>query len=151
MGQSKQSDKELVKMREGLVLKWYKDSLGKPTGGYGHLRKAGDPELITQDLADKWLEQDIGEARKSAKDECDQLPFYSQELLDTMVSVNYQLGTSWEKKFPNTFQLMKDGKFDEAAWALESTLWNKQTPVRVRDMQKALWRTQLMWDAYRAI
>lgn len=107
--------------------------------------------MITQDLANKWLEQDIGAARKSAKDECDQLPFYSQELLDTMVSVNYQLGTSWEKKFPNTFQLMKDGKFDEAAWALESTLWNKQTPVRTRDMQKALWRTQIMWDAFQAI
>ena len=86
-----------------------------------------------------------------AIEECEQLPFYTKELLDTMVSVNYQLGTAWEYKFPNTFNLMKEGKFDEAAWALESSLWAKQTPVRVRDMQRALWRTAIIYEAVKAI
>lgn len=133
-------------------MKWYKDSLGKTTGGYGHLQKRGEEHIkITQAVADAWLQEDIGVARVSALAECEQLPFYTKELLDVLVSTNYQLGTEWEKKFPNTFALMKEGKFDEAAWALESSLWAKQTPVRVRDLQRALWRTQIMWDAFRAI
>lgn len=126
--------------------------MGKTTGGYGHLQKAGEDKIVvTQKVADEWLEQDIGAARVSALAECEQLPLYSQELLDTLVSVNYQLGTEWEKKFPSTFALMKNGEFDMAAWALESSLWNKQTPVRVRDLQRALWRMQLIYDAYKAI
>lgn len=130
-------------------MRWYKDSLGKLTGGYGHLQKPGEDKLVvTQALADKWLVEDIGAARLSALAECEQLPFYTQELLDVLVSVNYQMGTEWEKKFPSTFQLMKDGKFDEAAWALESSLWAKQTPVRVRDLQRALWRTMAFYEVY---
>jgi lysozyme len=143
-------DIDLIKKREGLVLKWYKDTLGHWTAGYGHLRKAGDPDVVTQAIADTWLQEDIGTARASALAECEQLPFYTKELLDTLVSVNYQLGTAWEKKFPSTFGLMKEGKYDEAAWALESSLWNKQTPVRVRDLQRSLWRTQMLWEAYKA-
>lgn len=146
------SDKALVKLREGLVLKWYKDSLGKTTGGYGHLQKPGEENIVvTQKVADEWLEKDLGAARISALAECEQLPLYSQELLDTLVSVNFQLGTEWEKKFPSTFALMKSGEFDQAAWALESSLWNKQTPVRVRDLQRALWRMQLIYDASKVI
>lgn len=133
-------------------MKWYKDSLGKLTGGYGHLQKAGEEKVVvTQELADKWLEEDLKAARKAALQDAEQLPFYTEELLDTLVSVNFQLGTSWEMKFPNTFQLMKDGKFDEAAWALESSLWAKQTPIRVRDLQRALWHTEILWKAFQAI
>lgn len=143
-------DVGLVKLREGLKLKWYKDTLGKWTAGYGHLRKPGDPDVITQAIADSWLADDIGAARKSALAECEQLPFYTKELLDVMVSVNYQLGTEWEKKFPTTFGLLKEGKFDAAAWALESSLWHKQTPVRVRDFQRALWRCSALYEVHKA-
>ena len=47
------NDIELIKKREGLKLKWYKDSLGKMTGGYGHLQKPGEEKLeVTQTRAD---------------------------------------------------------------------------------------------------
>lgn len=143
-------DVELIKLREGLKLKWYKDTLGKWTGGYGHLRVAGDPETFDQKQADKWLEEDLAKARKSALDECEQLPFYTKELLDVLVSVNYQLGTEWEYKFKNTFSLMKQGKFNEAAWQVENSLWHKQTPVRVRDLQRALWRCEALYEVYKS-
>lgn len=144
-------DIDLIKRREGLVLKWYKDTLGKWTGGYGHLRKPNEENIvITQAIADAWLQEDIGVARKSALAECEQLPFYTKELLDTLVSVNYQLGTEWEKKFTTTFGLMKQGRFGEAAVAAEDSLWAKQTPVRVRDFQKALWRCEALYEVYKA-
>ncbi len=78
-----------------------------------------------------------------------QLPFVTQDLLNVLVSVNYQLGTGWTNKFKNTWGLMRKGDFYGAADEAENSLWAKQTPVRVRDFQKALWRTQVLYDLYK--
>lgn len=135
-------DAELVKIREGLVLRWYKDTLGKWTAGYGHLRKAGEEHLVvTQDLADSWLERDLGSARKAAKSQFSQLPLQSQELYDVLVSVNFQLGTKWNTIHKATWRKMLAGDYYSAADEAENSLWFRQTPVRVRDLQRALRRT----------
>ena len=140
---------KLIKQREGLVLKWYKDSLGKLTGGYGHLQKPGEDKIvITQKVADQWLKDDLAEATVAAKGQAYDLPFVTQEFEDTLVSVNFQLGSNWTQKFPKTWKLMKDGKYEEAAWEVENSLWAKQTPVRVRDLQRALWRLSLLQEVY---
>lgn len=136
---------ELIKRREGLVLKVYKDSLGKLTAGYGHLIKPGEEALeITQSLADKWLIEDYQSALKAAKVQVKQLPFFTQELEDVLVSVNYQLGTGWTSKFKTTWGLLTQGRYEEAAREVENSLWHKQTPVRVRDFQRVLWRASLL-------
>lgn len=141
-----------MKRREGLVLKWYKDSLGKLTGGYGHLQRPGEASIvITQKVADDWLEDDLGAATVAAKDQAKQLPFWTQELEDVLVSVNFQLGTQWYTKFPKTWGLLKAGKYEEAAWEAEDSLWAKQTPVRVRDFQRALWRAKVLWEVYSSL
>ena len=141
---------ELVKIREGLVLRWYLDSLGKPTAGYGHLQKKGEEKLtVTKALADAWFEGDIKDAEEAATKQSLQLPFVTQDLLNVLVSVNYQLGTGWTNKFKNTWGLMLKGDFYGAADEAENSLWAKQTPVRVRDFQKALWRTQVLYDLYK--
>ena len=80
----------------------------------------------------------------AAQSQSEQLPFATQELIDVLTSVNYQLGTQWFKKFPKTWSLLKSGKYEEAAVEVESSLWHKQTPVRVRDFQRVLWRTALL-------
>ena len=132
---------KLVKMREGLVLKVYKDSLGKLTAGYGHLIQPGEPTSgpIAQSQADKWFLSDIKSAEDAALEQFQALPKKTQVLLDTLVSVNFQLGTQWFKKFPKTYSLMLNGDYDKAAFEVEDSLWAKQTPVRVRDFQRALW------------
>lgn len=135
-------EQELVKIREGLVLRWYKDTLGKWTGGYGHLRKPGEESLVvTQALSDRWLVEDIAAAVKAAKSQFSQLPLQSQELYEVLVSVNYQLGTKWTSTFKKTWALMLAGKYYEAADEAEDSAWFRQTPVRVRDLQQALRRT----------
>lgn len=142
----------MVKTREGLVLKWYKDSLGKLTAGYGHLQKPGEEKLVvTQALADKWFEEDIAAAKGAAKEQAKSLPFVTQELEDVLVSVNFQLGTSWYKKFPRTWSYLVAGQYDKAAWEAEDSLWSKQTPVRVRDFQRALWRAAILKAAVEAL
>lgn len=140
---------ELVKKREGLELKWYKDSLGKTTGGYGHLQLPHEVgTVVTKELAEKWLAQDMQVAMKAARLQATKLPFSSQEFEDVLVSVNFQLGTGWTEKFPKTWGLMLSGKYEEAAWEVENSLWAKQTPVRVRDLQRALWRLSLLQEVY---
>lgn len=142
-------DSELVKKREGLVLRVYKDSLGKLTAGYGHLLRPGEDKLsITQALADKWLDEDLTAASNAATAQCARLPFSTEEFRETLISVNFQLGTSWASKFPKTWSLMTQGKYDEAAWEAEDSTWAKQTPVRVRDLQRALWRLGCQYEVY---
>lgn len=144
------SDEKLVKTREGLVLGWYKDSLGKWTGGYGHLRRPGEENIkITQKVADDWLKEDIRASREAAQKQLDMLPFQTQNLADVLVSVNFQLGTLWYKKFPKTWRLMTSGAFSEAAKEAQNSLWYTQTPVRVEDLQKALREAQWLFDQYK--
>lgn len=143
-------EQELVKIREGLVLRWYKDTLGKWTGGYGHLRKPGEESLVvTQALSDRWLVEDIAAAVKAAKSQFSQLPLQSQELYEVLVSVNYQLGTKWTSTFKKTWALMLAGKYYEAADEAEDSAWFRQTPVRVRDLQQALRRTYDWYVEYK--
>lgn len=147
---SNQTSHELVKLREGLVLKWYKDSLGKLTAGYGHLQRKGEENLvITKTLADAWFEEDIGRSEDAALRQSLLLPFVTQDLLNKLVSVNFQLGTGWTGIFKKTWALLTAGKFAEAAREAEDSNWAKQTPVRVRDFQEALWRTQALYDLYK--
>lgn len=123
----------------------YKDTLGKLTAGYGHLLKPGEEKLvITQALADKWFEEDIASAKAAAKSQVSKLPFKTQALEDVLVSVNYQLGTEWTRKFPRTWSYLVAGEYDRAACEAEDSLWAKQTPIRVRDFQKALWEAALL-------
>ena len=137
----------LVKRREGLVLKWYTDSLGKPTGGYGHLQRPQDRGItITQAVADQWLKEDIQIALSAAQKQSAELPFVTPELFDVLVSVNFQLGINWTASFKNTWALLKAGQYDKAAAEAENSLWAKQTPVRVRDFQRALWRASVLGD-----
>lgn len=137
----------LVKQREGLVLRWYPDSLGKITGGYGHLQLPHERGMsITKALADKWFVEDITASDMAATIQAGQLKHCTQELKDVLVSVNFQLGTSWITKFKKTWALMLSGDYVGAAWEAENSLWAKQTPVRVRDLQFALVRLDALKD-----
>ena len=58
--------------------------------------------------------------------------------LPYLASVNFQLGTAWTGTFPNTWRMIVDGRYEDAAKALDGTKWAQQTPVRVKDFQGAL-------------
>jgi lysozyme len=140
-----------VKLREGLRLRWYLDTEGKWTGGYGHLQKKGEEKLVvTQELADKWLNEDISKARAAATKQCASMVFHTEHLREVLVSVNYQLGTSWTLDFYSTWPLIQSGSFSKAAQALLSSKWYRQTPVRVKDFVAALQEAQDLYDQYKA-
>lgn len=145
------SDVELVKRREGLRLHWYLCSQGKKTGGYGHLYRKGDPDRFGQEQADAWLEADLKTARAAATKQFNQLPLQTQTLYDTLVSVNFQLGTGWYREHKKTWAHLIAGRYPEAAAEAQSSKWYQQTPVRVKDLQTALRDAHDLSRAYEGV
>lgn len=132
-----------LKLREGVRTKVYKDSLGKPTVGVGHLvlpednLKVGD--VISDELVNQFLAHDSLKAYKAAIEQAEEVGLgKNKAFINALTSVNFQLGTGWTKKFPNTWLLIDRGKYAEAAEAIKDSKWYFQTPTRVRDFEKAL-------------
>lgn len=134
--------KRHLMVREGKRNVVYRDSLGKPTVGVGHLvlpednLKLGDK--ITDEQVQAFLDKDARAAWAAANRQAAEAGISDGCFVIALASVNFQMGTGWTKKFPNTWALIKAGKYNEAATELSGSLWAKQTPVRVQDFQKAL-------------
>lgn len=134
-----------IKEKEGLKLEVYEDTLTNPTVGYGHLvlpqdgLKVGD--TITQEQANKFLEVDFAKAFNAAVSQAEELGKTTPEFVAILTSVNYQLGTNWRSKFKNTWKLLKNGNYTQAIDNLNASLWNRQTPVRVRAFVEAIQNT----------
>jgi lysozyme len=133
---------EWLKKREGRPPKSYLDSLGKLTGGYGHLMSEEDslqyPEGadVGDMTADLWLAEDSQDAWKAAEEQAKELG--KPEMVEPLFHVNYQLGTSWNKEHKGTWKKLKEGRSEDAAVEAANSKWFKQTPKRVRDFQMAL-------------
>lgn len=134
---------EHLKLREGVKYESYLDTLGKLTGGVGHLMSKEEQALypegteIPSEVVDEWLKADVQEARKAAQKQAQELSG-SKELEEALIHVNFQLGSGWNKIHKNTWSLMKQGKYEEAAKEAADSKWYEQTEVRVKDFQKAL-------------
>ncbi len=139
---------ELIKQREGYTKekgeKSYIDSEGRLTGGVGHLltekEKAKYPKgtAIPQQEVNKWFEQDTKKFYNAAIEQAEEIGNTDERLINALASVNFQLGENWYKEHKNTWKLLKEGKYNEAAKEAANSNWYKQTPVRVKDFQKTL-------------
>jgi GH24 family phage-related lysozyme (muramidase) len=135
---------KLVALREGRRKDVYLDSLGKPTVGIGHLVVAADNlkvgDRITDEQVTALFKRDSAPALRAARSQAAEAGIADPAFIPYLASVNFQLGTKWTGTFPRTWRMIVDGKYDAAAAALDDTLWAKQTPVRVKDLQDALRR-----------
>ena len=119
----------------------YKDSLGFPTIGYGHLvtPKENFSEGITSDQADALLIKDCGVAIGAAKSIADQYninaPLAIQEMLVEMV---FQLGKDGVLKFKKFLTALSGKDYPKAIVEVKDSLWYKQTPNRVEGHIKVL-------------
>ena len=128
------------------------DTLGKPTGGIGHLLTKKELKLypVGSELSDKvineWYQEDIEEALDACNSQCTLLGLYEKEFKIALTSVNFQLGTKWYRKFPKAWHNLCHKKYQEAIDEImyydkekqEYSLWYKQTPVRVLDFVNAI-------------
>ena len=86
---------DLIRAREGTVLSVYLDSRGLPTVGTGHLVRYADGlklgDHITEDRAEKFLENDLGIAEAAVNRYCPDLP--TQNAFDALVDFTFNEGT----------------------------------------------------------
>ena len=149
--------------REGYKQSVYLDTLGKPTCGIGHLLTKEEQEkypvksLVPKKVIDEWFMDDIDTALTAAKKQASILCTDNDDIVIALVSVNYQLGTSWSRKFPKTWKLLCHRDYDDAIQEVlyknppdkEPSSWIEQTPVRVKDFIKAIEQLKEIHDGSR--
>lgn len=125
---------ELVS-EEGRRSDAYLDSRGILTVGIGHKVLSSDNiklgQVITDARIDDLFSQDLAPAFSAAKSQAREINKYNAEMIARLTSVNFQLGTYWRTKFPNTWSLIKNGKIQQAINNLYDSAWYQQTPNRV--------------------
>ncbi|HTF90474.1 MAG TPA: glycoside hydrolase family protein [Planctomycetota bacterium] len=133
---------QLLKEREGVKKKVYLDSRGKPTVGIGHLVTTADKlkvgDTITDQQVSAFFKKDSAAAVAAANSQASQAGISDSDFKVYLASVNFQLGTSWNTIHKKTWKLIMEKKYEEAAVEAGKSAWASQTPVRVKDFQKAL-------------
>lgn len=87
-----------IKGSEGCELTAYKDTLEFWTIGYGHLLAAGrdwERYTISQEMADVWLEQDIGGATQAAKNLPEWLDMDTLCRQNALIELVFNMGGKW--------------------------------------------------------
>ena len=140
-----------LKLREGYREEVYLDTLGNPTCGVGHVLSSAENaqyaigDVIRADILDTWLSKDAEKAWYSAAQQLHDLSINNLDFLLALGSVNFQLGTSWQHKFPSAYKALKARDYEEAINQISTgsgtngqSKWKEQTPVRVEDFVKAI-------------
>ena len=137
-----------LKKREGVKYESYNDSLGKLTGGVGHLLTKEEQALyplgtkIPDNVVNEWLEKDLAKAKKATQLQIKSIPNADSNLENALIGVNFQLGENWYKEHKKTWKYLQSGNFEQASKEVYDSTWAKQTPVRVDDFSQAILKTQ---------
>ena len=141
---------ENIKAHEGFSARIYKDSVGKPTVGYGFLVAALSPdelklnggkvEPISKEVAEKILNLKVAKLQKRVFQCLPWLQSKPQNVQDTLIEMAYQLGLAGLMGFHHTLSCIEVGDYAQAARNLRASLLYRQTPKRVEDYIRGLVR-----------
>ena len=139
---------ENIKAHEGFSARIYKDSVGKPTVGYGFLVAALSPdelklnggkvEPMSKEVAEKILNLKVVRLQKRVPECLPWLASKPQGVQDTILEMAYQLGLAGLMGFHHTLSCIEAGDYAQAARNLRASLLYRQTPKRVEDYIKGL-------------
>lgn len=103
---------ELIRQFEGLMLTAYRDSVGIPSIGYGHIRNVKMGDEITREQAIELLREDVAYAENCVKSEVNQVRL-TQHQFEALVSFCYNVGCN---AFRNSTMLkcLRMGDFEGA-------------------------------------
>ena len=133
-----------LKVDEGVVYTIYKDHLGYPTFGVGHLVKESDPEQgqevgtpVSEERVKECFEKDLD----IAINECeilfkDKWETYPGELQEVLVNMLFNLGRPRLSKFKKFIGAINESDWDKAAIEMLDSRWAKQVgprAIRLRD------------------
>ena len=137
-----------ARLREGVRYVVYLDSLKKPTAGIGHLLTAAERKKykvgasVSKEQVQTWFDQDTKKAERAALKQAKEIGIEADWFIAALISVNFQLGTNWTKKFKTTYPAIVRHDYDTAIRNLRKSRWYRQTPVRVEDFIEALERAK---------
>ncbi len=135
---------EQLKIDEGVVYEIYKDHLGYPTFGVGHLVKESDPEQgqkvgtpVSEERVKACFEEDLD----TAIDECKALfkeywESYPGELQEVLVNMMFNLGRTRLGKFKKFIGAINEGNWSKASVEMMDSRWATQVgprATRLRD------------------
>ena len=136
---------EEIKADEGEVLEVYKDHLGYPTIGIGHLVTAEDEEFgkppgtaITIERSRELFDRDV----QCAIEDCERLygqwHNWPEEVQCIMVNMAFNLGATRLAKFKNMHNMLSQHKWKEAAEAGRDSKWYRQVTNRAERLMTRL-------------
>ena len=129
--------REQLKIDEGVKYEIYKDHLGYPTFGIGHLITENDPEhgkpdgtKISEDRVNEIFETDVAKFVSEAKilfPDLDDLPDVAQQVI---VNMAFNMGRPRLSKFKNFIAGVNDRDWTRAAEEMMDSKWATQVGDR---------------------
>jgi len=129
--------REQLKIDEGVKYEIYKDHLGYPTFGIGHLITENDPEHgkpdgteISEDRVNEIFETDVAKFVSEAKilfPDLDELPDVAQQVI---VNMAFNMGRPRLSKFKNFIAGVNDRDWTKAAEEMMDSRWAAQVGDR---------------------
>jgi lysozyme len=129
--------REQLKIDEGVKYEIYKDHLGYPTFGIGHLITENDPEHgkpdgteISEDRVNEIFETDVAKFVSEAKilfPDLDELPDVAQQVI---VNMAFNMGRPRLSKFKNFIAGVNDRDWTKAAEEMMDSRWATQVGDR---------------------
>ena len=138
--------KEEITSDEGCVLEVYKDHLGYPTVGVGHLILETDEEYnmgvgtpITQTRSDELLFQDLGIVLKECEDRFhNNWRDWPEEVKLIIANMAFNLGLTRLVKFKKMFAALNEGDYKTASEEGMDSKWAKQVYNRAKRLMNRL-------------
>ncbi|MEM6272209.1 MAG: D-Ala-D-Ala carboxypeptidase family metallohydrolase [Bacteroidota bacterium] len=135
---------EHLSLREGFRRNVYLDSRGLPTAGTGHLLSRAERARypvgarVPDEVLERWRIEDSENAYAAAVQMGIDIEYESQDLVNALTAVNFQLGTAWNQEHRRTWGYLQNHDWVNAAREAADSSWFTQTPVRVLDFQRVL-------------
>ena len=135
----KQNLAKQLTIDEGVVSTAYKDSLGLLTIGIGRLI---DPKVpgsgLRPDEIEYLFNNDLNDRIETLAKSIPWILDLDEARQGVLLNMSFQLGVSGLLKFKNTLELIRTGKYVEAATAMLQSMWAKQTPKRAARLAKQM-------------
>ena len=142
----RQSVYEQLKIDEGVVYEIYKDHLGYPTFGVGHLVTENDPEFgqpvetpvseeRVRDCFERDLDTSISECVALYGEQFEQWPGEVQEIL---VNMMFNMGRTRLGKFKNFRKALEAKDWKQASIEGKDSLWYRQVTNRADRLMERL-------------
>ena len=137
--------REQLKVDEGVKYEIYKDHLGYPTFGIGHLITEDDPEHgepdgteISEDRVNEVFESDVSKFVDEAKilfPDLDDLPEIAQQVI---VNMAFNMGRPRLSKFKNFIAGVNDRDWVRAAEEMMDSRWADQVGARATRLRNLI-------------